>query len=680
MELGGRKILVCNCEQTMPFDGRALARACGAPGAVEIHHHLCRTGIARFDAACASGDPVLVACTQEAPLFREVQQEKYPETPLSFTNIREHAGWSGEAADATPKIAALLAAAALEVPPTQAVTLRSAGACLVYGRDETALDAARQLRGRLDVSVVLSRPGEVIPPGVRDVPIHRGTIVQASGHLGAFELTLDDYAPAIPSARGSLQFEAASNGASSRSDLILNLTGGSPLFSAAQRRDGYFHPDPGNPAAVQRALFDLVDLVGEFDKPRYVDFTAELCAHSRSHKIGCTRCLDVCPTSAITPDGDRVRVDPYACGGCGMCHSVCPTGAASYAMPPIGALAERLRTLLATYHGAGGRVPVLLIVDSRHGEEIIAAMARHGRGLPARVLPFAVNEVTQIGLDVLALAFAYGAAQVVFLGSPEKRDELTALAGQVELAEAMLEGQGFGAGRLHFLVEADPDLVENALYGLPEVAPIAAGNFLALGDKRGLLRLALARLHETAPAPRDVVPLPAGAPFGAVEIDDAGCTLCLACVGVCPTGALEDNPETPQLRFREDACVQCGLCKATCPEKIVTLVPRLNFTAAARGAVVLKEEPPFDCINCGKPFGTKSSVEKIVAALAGRHSMFQDESRVRLMQMCADCRIVVQFQSAEPQPLAGPARPLPRTTDDDLREREETARREPNKT
>jgi hypothetical protein len=60
--------------------------------------------------------------------------------------------------------------------------------------------------------------------------------------------------------------------------------------------------------------------------------------------------------------------------------------------------------------------------------------------------------------------------------------------------------------------------------------------------------------------------------------------------------------------------------------------------------------------------------------------MFQDESRVRLMQMCADCRIVVQFQSAEPQPLAGPARPLPRTTDDDLREREETARREPNKT
>ncbi len=676
MGLGGKKILVCNCERTMPLDGKALATACGMPSPVEVHHHLCRAEIDRFHAAVAAGDPLLVACTQEAPLFRELQRETYPETSLSFTNIRERAGWSAQAADAAPKIAALLAEAAITVSPTQAVTLRSTGICLVYGRDEAALDAAKQLSGRLDVTLLLSRPGEVLPPRISNMPIYRGTIAAAKGHLGAFEITVDDHAPAIVSARGTLQFEPGHNGAASRADLILDLTGGPPLFPAAARRDGYFRPDPGNPAAVQRALFDLVDLVGEFEKPRYVDFTAALCAHSRSHKIGCTRCLDVCPTSAIRPDGDHVAIDPYACGGCGMCHSVCPTGAAAYAMPPIAALAERLRTLLSTYHRAGGRKPALLIHDTRHGEDLIAAMARQGRGLPARVLPFALNEVTQTGLDILSLAFAYGAAQVTILASPEKKDELAALAGQVDLAEAMLEGQGFGGGRLQILVEADPDLVEGALYGLPDVAPIAPGNFLPLGDKRGLLRLALAQLHKAAPLPRDIVPMPAGAPFGAVEIDAAGCTLCLACVGACPTGALSDNPETPQLRFQEDACVQCGLCKATCPEKIITLVPRLNFAALPASAVVLKEEPPFHCINCGKPFGVKSSVEKIVAQLAGRHSMFQDDSRVRLMQMCGDCRIIVQFQGAEPQPFAGPARPVPRTTEDDLRERDEAERRE----
>lgn len=675
MELGGKKILVCNCERTMPLDGTALAKACRAPAAADVHRHLCRAEIECFHAICAAGGPVLVACTQEAPLFRELQQAKHPETALSFTNIRERAGWSAQAADAAPKIAALLAEAALEVPPTPAVTLRSAGRCLVYGRDEVALDAAKQLSGRLDVTLLLSRPGEVLPPRIRGVPIHRGTIAAARGHLGAFDLAIDDYAAAIVSARGALQFEPGRNGAAARVDLILDLTGGPPLFPAAERRDGYFRRDPGNPAAVQRALFDLVDLVGEFDKPRYVDFTAALCAHSRSRRIGCTRCLDVCPVSAIRPDGDLVAIDPYVCGGCGACHSVCPTGAAAYAMPPIEALALRLRTLLATYRAAGGKEPALLIHDARHGEELIAAMARHGRGLPARVLPFALNEVTQIGFDLLALAFAYGAAQVAILASPARRDELAPLAGQIALADSMLQGQGFGGEHLQLLVEADPETVEDALYALPEVAPIAAGNFLAIGDKRGLMRLALAQLHKAAPAPQDIVPLPTGAPFGAVAIDAAGCTLCLACVGACPTGALQDNPETPQLRFQEDACVQCGLCKATCPEKVVTLVPRLNFAAMAAGAVVLKEEAPFHCINCGKPFGVKSSVERIVAQLAGTHSMFQNDGRVRLMQMCGDCRVIVPFESGERQPFAGPARPLPRTTDDDLRERAEAERR-----
>ena len=48
MELGGKKILVCNCEATMPLDGKALAKACAAASTAPVHHHLCRTEIARF--------------------------------------------------------------------------------------------------------------------------------------------------------------------------------------------------------------------------------------------------------------------------------------------------------------------------------------------------------------------------------------------------------------------------------------------------------------------------------------------------------------------------------------------------------------------------------------------------------------------------------------------------------
>src|SRR5690606_18060915 len=135
----------------------------------------------------------------------------------------------------------------------------------------------------------------------------------------------------------------------------------------------------------------------------------------------------------------------------------------------------------------------------------------------------------------------------------------------------------------------DPTAVEELLYGLRDLEPARPGSFLPMGGKRTVIRLALGHLHDVAPAPVDLLPLPPGAPFGAVSVDADGCTLCLACVGACPTGALQDNPEEPRLRFQEDACVQCGLCRNTCPENVIALVPRLNFTSAARDGQVLKE-------------------------------------------------------------------------------------------
>jgi hypothetical protein len=59
--------------------------------------------------------------------------------------------------------------------------------------------------------------------------------------------------------------------------------------------------------------------------------------------------------------------------------------------------------------------------------------------------------------------------------------------------------------------------------------------------------------------------------------------------------------------------------------------------------------------------------------------MFQNERAVRLIQMCEDCRITVQFEG-EKQPFAAAPRPLPRTTDDYLRERVEQQRRDSDKT
>ena len=123
-----------------------------------------------------------------------------------------------------------------------------------------------------------------------------------------------------------MAFGAARDGAMSRCDLVLDLSGGAPLFPAHDLRDGYLRADPDDPAAVLTAVLKARDLVGGFDKPRYITFTEELCAHSRSRIVGCRRCLDLCPTGAITPAGNHVAIDPHICAGCGQCAAVCPTG------------------------------------------------------------------------------------------------------------------------------------------------------------------------------------------------------------------------------------------------------------------------------------------------------------------------------------------------------------------
>jgi ferredoxin len=665
-----RTVMVCSCQDTMQLDTSAIERSCcGAK--IEVARELCRGEVDRFRAAAANGGALTVGCTQEAVLFSDLSAEMSGAADVAFVNVREMAGWSADGTNAGPKMAALLAAAAEPMSPPALVSLESNGVVLIYGRDEQAIEAAHLLKERLDVTVLLNAPGEIAPQRATEFPVVKGTIRAATGHLGAFELIVDDYAAPLPSSRGALHFGAARDGAASHCDLILDVSGGAALFPAADLRDGYVRADPGDPTAVLRAVVRAGDLVGTFDKPRYVTFTEHLCAHSRSRIVGCRRCLDVCPTGAIAPNGDHVAIDASICAGCGSCASVCPTGAAAYALPCADALIRKLRTLLTAYRTAGGTHPMLLFHDDGHGGALIDALARHGDGLPANVLPIAVNEVTQIGLETIAAAFAYGASAVRVLMRARPRHDVTALTRVLALAESVLAGLGFGAGRLATIETDDPFGLGEILREIhPTDAVAQPATFVASGGPRDVLRLSLRELHRVAPFPAEVVPLPAGAPFGAIEIDVAGCTLCLACVAACPTGALGDNPDRPMLRFAEDVCVQCGLCKATCPEKVISLVPQLDFRVVGASARVLKEEEPFNCVRCGKPFGTRSAIERVTRKLEGRHWMFTGAtSRLEVLKMCEDCRVIAVTEVGL-DPYAGEERARVRTSDDYLRERE----------
>ena len=663
------RVMICTCEKTMPLDAQAIGRAC--TGRINQTNHLCGADIDRFKAVLADGTPITVACTQEAPLFRDVAESLASSSTLTFVNIRETGGWSNEAAAAGPKAAALIAAAAEEAPPIPLVTLESDGIALIYGRDEVAIEVGQRLASHLDITVLLTNPGDVTPPRTNEFPIRKGSIRNARGHLGQFELTIDEYASPAPSSRNRLLFGAPRNGAVSTCDILVDLSGGLPLFPAHELRHGYLRADPRDRAAIEKVIGDAGHLVGTFDKPRFIQFDASLCAHSRSGIIGCTRCLDLCPTGAITPNGNAVAIDANICAGCGACAAACPTGAAAYAMPSVDVLIRRLRALLQTYRQAGGINANILFHDGDHGEPLIDALARFGEGLPANVLPVRVNEVTQVGPEAIAALFAYGATGVTLLTRAKPRHDLSGLRQVVETSKTIVAALGFGDGVVRTIATDDPDQLRAMLDAAPlgTAAPKPAA-FIARGAKRSLLETAFRELSLAAPAPVDIVTLAPGAPFGGVLLNLESCTLCQACVTACPTGALSDNPERAMLRFTESLCVQCGLCAATCPENAITLKPQLDFHAWDAPPRVLKEEDPFNCIRCGKPFGTKSSIERVVAKLEEKHWMFAgaNAQRINVVKMCEDCRVeAVINESFDPHSTP---RPPIMTTEDYLRARD----------
>ena len=414
---------------------------------------------------------------------------------------------------------------------------------------------------------------------------------------------------------------------------------------AAQPPQGYLAPG-ADPLEQALAAAKLQALVGEFEKPRFVTYNERICAHGRSGKLGCTRCIDTCSTGAISSAGQKVVVEAHLCAGCGGCATVCPSGAMSHAYPRVTDLGARIKRLLRVYREAGGGDACMVFHDGAESLDALMKFARRGRGLPARMIPLEVFHPASVGIDVLLGAIAYGASQVVLLVSEKQdADYGEAMRSQLGYAQTILNALGYGGVHLCTVATEAMAAMEQELWGLAPAATVPEpATFNLSREKRTSLEFAIEHLARHAPTPRDEIPLSRGAPYGRIEVNMETCTLCMSCVGACPESALADSPERPQLRFVERNCVQCGLCVNTCPENALALKPRLLLTAAAKQAVTIHEAEAFKCVRCGKPFGVKIMIDSMVGRLAS-HSMFSTGEALQRLKMCADCRVVDMMEN-----------------------------------
>ena len=546
--------------------------------------------------------------------------------------------------------------------------------------------------------VLCTEPGDL--PLARNYPIYSGIVTKLEGYLGHFSVDWDLQNPIDPemctrcgacvavcpenaidlsfqidldkckshrecvtacASIGAIAFDRTERKRNAEFDLILDLRA-DPKMRMSQTPQGYFAPgkDPLDQALV---VNQLLEMVGEFEKPKYFVYNEKVCAHGRNGKVGCNACIDVCSTGAIGSifkNGQgSVEVNPNLCMGCGACSTVCPSGAMRYNYPSVPHQGKELKTLATVFNLEAKKLklalaPSLLLHSLKAGTQMIDGLGRYAHlmpkqyeALPSFVIPYGIEHIASTGLDLWLGALTYGFAEVLLLLSGDEDPAYrAALEEQSHLANAILKAYGFEERIQLVMANSADDLqtVSKAMGVLRQRGALEAvctpASYGLSNQKRETLEVSLEHLQKQAktPLPEAGIALPNTSLLGGLAINADACTLCMSCVSSCPEGALLDNPDEPILSFIEKQCVQCGICVQTCPEHALTLAPRLQTVEQRKQKVVLNQTQAFHCISCGKPFGTAKMVDLMLTKL-GAHGAFAGAAMDRL-KMCGDCRVV----------------------------------------
>ena len=432
------------------------------------------------------------------------------------------------------------------IPPT--VSYESQGDTLIVGPTAIITSTAEQLTAMHSLTL-LSTDGVTSD---KYPNLYFADSVEISGFLGTFTVNVQNHAQTINLAEVSVGRDCF--------DVVLDHTLNG-CMSEQVPVPGFYPVGRGYPSLAE-ALEVIPTLMGTFDKPKYFVWIPT-CVHTvravlKGVNAVSMRVLLVRLSSEGNDKiGHKIEINPYLCQGVGTCATACPTEAIHYALPTPKETQKFIERTLANYHNKGGKDAIILVCSSRHETYNVMAL----RALPDNVIPVVVEELPSVGIDTWFAALVNGATQVLFAASRHMPETIqTVLNREVGMAQLLLENLGLARETIDVLY------LESLREGLPTLVTTSLGVNVGdvQGDKRQRLYTSLDALASQRSVIETIQVLPSTAPFGTVYCETDKCTLCMACVAVCPTKALHNTGDRPALDFIEQT-----VCNAECAKRLV---------------------------------------------------------------------------------------------------------------